>query len=415
MMRQLVLGFFSLMVLTSAVQAECDLPWPDWFPQAAPWPEPEGPIIRVSTVEELFRAAETVPPGGTILVGDGHYRMPRYLELRTDRVTLRGASGRPERVILDAVDSRHGELLGITGCAGVTVAHVTLQNVRWNALKINSNLRATQVTVYHCIFRNVWQRAIKGPAVPADQRAEFRPSDCRIQYCLFTNDRVKRYEDDPADTPENFRGNYVGGIDAMFPRRWTISDNVFIGIRGRTGEGRGAIFLWHDAQDCVIERNLLLDCDSGICLGNSHRPADIDVHCRRCLVRNNFVVRCSQNGILADYTEHCRILHNSIHDPESRLKRLIRLVHDNSGLIVANNLLSGPPPRIETSDDVELRDNAIGDFTTVFRGAVAGDLHLARALPEIVDAGQPWSEVPEDIDRQPRGPRPDLGADEFDH
>jgi hypothetical protein len=315
MMRQLVLGFLGMIALTAAVQAELDLPWPDWFPQAAPLPEPEGPIIRVSTVEELFRAAETVPPGGTILVADGHYRMPRYLELRTDRVTLRGASGRPERVILDAVDSRHGELLGITGCAGVTVAHLTLQNVRWNALKINSNLRATQVTVYHCIFRNVWQRAIKGPAVPADQRAEFRPSDCRIQYCLFTNDRVKRYEDDPADTPENFRGNYVGGIDAMFPRRWTISDNVFVGIRGRTGEGRGAIFLWHDAQDCVIERNLLLDCDSGICLGNSHRPADIDVHCRRCLVRNNFVVRCSQNGILADYTENCRILHNSIHDP----------------------------------------------------------------------------------------------------
>jgi hypothetical protein len=70
------------------------------------------------------------------------------------------------------------------------------------------------------------------------------------------------------------------------------------------------------------------------------------------------------------------------------------LVHDNSGLIVANNLLSGPPPRIETSDDVELRDNAIGDFTTVFRDAAAGDLHLARALPEIVDAGQPWPRFP---------------------
>jgi hypothetical protein len=151
----------------------------------------------------------------------------------------------------------------------------------------------------------------------------------------------------------------------------------------------------------------------GSALGNSHRPADIEVHCRRCLVRNNFVVRCSENGILADYTEDCRILHNSIHDPGSRLKRLIRLVHDNPGLIVANNLLSGPPPRIETSDDIVLRDNAVGDFTAVFRDAAAGDLRLAREVPEIVQAGQPWPEVPEDIDRQARGRRPDLGAHQF--
>ncbi len=390
-------------------QASSGLP----VPQAPPLPDPTGTVIRVSTVEQLFQAAKQVPPGGTILVADGHYRMPRYFELRTDRVTLRGESGRPERVILDAAESRHGELLGITACAGVTVAHLTIQNVRFNGLKINSNLRATEVTVYHCIFRNIWQRAIKGPAVPAEERAEFRPSDCLIQYCLFINDRAKRYDDDPTDTPETFQGNYVGGIDAMFPRRWTISDNVFIGIRGRTGEGRGAIFLWHDARDCIIERNVIVDCDAGICLGNSYRPPDIDIHCRRCLVRNNFVVRCHENGILADYTEDCRILHNSVHDPDSRLKRLIRMVHDNPGLIVANNLLSGPPPRIETSDAVTLRDNAVGDFTDLFRDVQVGDLRLVRTSPEITAAGQRWPEVPEDIDRQPRGREPDLGAHEF--
>ena len=414
MIARLIFVFVWCLSLPAAGQTPLDPPRRDWFPQAPPLPEPAGPVIRVATVDELFRAADAVEPGGTILVADGHYHMPRYFELRTDRVTLRSESGRPERVVLDGAGSRHGELLGITGCSGVTVAGLTLRNVRWNALKINSNLGTTRVTVYHCIFHNVWQRGIKGPAVPPDQRNEFRPSDCRIQYCLFYNDRPKQYDDDPADTAENFRGNYVGGIDVMFARRWTISDNVFIGIRGRTGEARGAVFLWHDTQDCVVERNIILDCDSGICLGNSHRPADIDLHCRRCVVRNNFVVRCPENGILADYTEDCRILHNSVHDPGSRLKRLIRLVHDNRGLIVANNLLSGPPPRIETTDEILLRDNAVGDFTAVFRDAAAGDLHLRRAVPQIVDAGQPWPETPEDIDRQVRDATPDLGADEFD-
>ena len=77
----------------------------------------------------------------------------------------------------------------------------------------------------------------------------------------------------------------------MFVAGWSIRDNVFVGIRGRTGEARGAVFLWHDARDCVIERNIIVDCDSGICLGNSHKPDDVAVHCTNMVVRNNFVTR----------------------------------------------------------------------------------------------------------------------------
>jgi len=139
----------------------------------------------VSSVVELFRAAATVQRGGTILVADGHYRMPRYLELRTDNVTLRGESGRRERVILDGIDSQHGELVGVTGCEGVTIADLTIQNVRWNGFKLNCDRGTTRVTIHHCAIHNVWQRGVKGPRVPREQLDRGRASDCRIQYCLF--------------------------------------------------------------------------------------------------------------------------------------------------------------------------------------------------------------------------------------
>ena len=184
-------------------------------PKAPPLPKPTGQVIRVTTVEELFRAADEVQPGGTILVADGHYMMPRYFELRTDNVTLRGESGRRERVVLDGARSRHGELVGITGCSGVTVADLSIQNVKWNGFKINSDRFATRVIIYNCIIHNIWQRGIKGPAVRAEDRARFRPSDCRVQYCLCYNNRPKRFSDDPADTPRTFGGNYVGGMDIM--------------------------------------------------------------------------------------------------------------------------------------------------------------------------------------------------------
>jgi nitrous oxidase accessory protein NosD len=248
--------------------------------------------------------------------------------------------------------------------------------------------------------------------VMVSQEDRLRPSDCRVQYCLFYNDRPKRFEDDEADRPDNFGGNYIGGIDVMYAQRWIISDNVFAGIKGRTGEARGAIFLWVDARDCVVERNIVIDCDSGICLGNSHRGPDTLVHCTGCVVRNNFVTRCPENGILADYTRDCRILHNTIHDPGSRLRRLIRLVHDNDGLVVANNLLSGPEMRVETSSPVRIEGNETRDARDRFVQADQGDLHLKTDARSALPRATRLVDVLEDVDGQPRAERTAIGADE---
>ncbi len=389
-------------------------PAEDWFPKAPPLPPPAGEVVRVFDVEGLFRAAGEVRPGGTILLADGHYMMPRYLELRTDNVTLRGETGHRDNVVLDGARSRHGELVGVTACSGVTIADLTIQNIKWNGFKINSNTGVQQLTIRNCVIHNIWQRGVKGVAVPEENREELRPRDCRIQYCLFYNDRAKQFSDDEADTPDTFHGDYIGGIDVMYATNWTISDNVFVGIQGRTRQARGAIFLWHDSRDCIVERNTIIDCDSGICLGNSHRPPQITTHCTNCVARNNFVTRAPENGILADYTRDCAIVHNTVHDPQNRLKRLIRLVHDNDGLLVANNLLSGPPMRQDqVSGDFRLSGNVTRDLTSVFVDALTGNLHLKTGVADVMDAGERVPGVDHDIDGQPRDDAPDIGADEL--
>ncbi|MCR4411412.1 MAG: right-handed parallel beta-helix repeat-containing protein [Thermoguttaceae bacterium] len=410
---RLVAWVVGLLPLASeAAGASAGPPALAWLPKASPLPAPAGQIIRVSTVDELFAAAEKVQPGGTILLADGHYAMPRYFEIHTDGVTLRSASGVRERVVLDGATSRHIELVGISRASRVTIADLTIQNIRANGFKINADRGANRVTIRNCVIHNIWQRGIKGPAVPKERREELRPVDCRVEYCLFYNDRPKQFADDPSDKPDGFGGNYIGGIDVMYPRGWVIRDNVFVGIQGRTRQARGAIFLWHDARDCVVERNVIVDCDSGICLGNSYRAPETQIHCTGCVVRNNFVVRCPENGILADYTRDCRILHNTIHDPASRLRRLIRLVHDNAGLVVANNLLSGPEMRVETDAKIDFRGNVTRVLSERFADAAAGDLHLEGRVEGVVDAGVPLGDVPEDIDRQRRDAKPDVGADE---
>ena len=125
--------------LCSPAQAALTPPAQDWFPKAPALPAAAGDVVEVSTVEGLVQAVEQARPGQTILVAEGHYLMPRYIEIQADRVTLRGASGRRERVILDGVRSMHGELVGVRGCSDVTIADLTIQNIRFNGFKINSD------------------------------------------------------------------------------------------------------------------------------------------------------------------------------------------------------------------------------------------------------------------------------------
>lgn len=402
-----------LLLLLFAVTAHAAPPVQDWFPKPAPLPAPKGNIIRITTADQLARAAQNAKPGDTLLLADGHYDLPRTIDFHADNVTLRGESADPAKVILDGAKHKLGEGVSVSNCSGVTFADFTLRNITFNGFKINSDRFATAVTIHHCIIHNIWQRGVKGVSVRPADRERFRPADCRIQFCLFYNDRAKRWEDDSTDTAKTFNGNYVGGIDAMFPRAWIISDNVFLNIQGRTREARGAVFLWQEAENCIIERNIIIDCDSGICLGNSHKPADIPLHARNMIVRNNFITRSVENGILADYTKDCLILHNTVYDPSSRLKRGVRIVHDNDGLVVANNLLSGPLLRIETTSQITQKTNLAKDLTNHFTDPKSGNLHLKDALPEVTNAGTPYKAAEDDIDRQPRDQTPDLGADEW--
>lgn len=405
------LVFGAACTLWWAVAAGGEPPRAPWYPQAPPLPPPGGEVIRVENVTQLFAAAEQVSPGGTIMLADGFYAMPRYFELHTDNVTLRSATGQRDSVILDGTHSQHGELVGVSRCTGVTIADLTIQNIKWNGFKINSNLHATRVTIRNCVIHNIWQRGVKGPAMDEQDRGHVWPTDCCIEYCLFYNDRPKAYADDPADTPDNFGGNYIGGIDAMHARGWVIRDNVLSGIHGRTGEGRGAIFLWNESHDCVVERNIIIDCDCGICLGNPSRRPDTPWHARRCLVRNNFVTRCGETGVLAAHTRDCRVIHNTIHDPASQLRRLIWVQDDNDGLLVANNLLSGPDVLRTGTGPIVLQHNlAQTDLAASFVDAAAGNLRLRASVPGDCVC---LADAPQDIDGCPRPAQPAAGAHQY--
>jgi len=81
--------------------------------------------------------------------------------------------------------------------------------------------------------------------------------------------------------------------------------------------------------------------------------------------------------------------------------------------VVANNLLSGPKIRNESSGAIRLLANREGDWTQWLADPARGDLHLSRRADAVIGAASPLPDVDEDIDRQRRDSRPDVGADEF--
>ena len=408
---------FSIRV--SALQADPPAPPAQpWFPKAPPLSQPAGDSIQVDNVDSLYKAAKAAQPGQTLLLADGTYFLSHVLQIRTDRVTLRGKSGRRDAVVLDCSRSQDHEGIYIAACNGVTIADLTLANVRQNGYKINSDTGVNNVTLYNCVGHNIWQRQVKGVPGPLVDGARAGSKDCRIRYCLFYNDRAKRLDDEPFEraNPDQFHGDYIGGIDSMNIRHWEITDNVFVGIHGKNSAARGAIFLWNDSRDAVVERNIIIDCDSGICLGNSFRAEQWKdfAHCSGFLVANNFVTRCPENNILADHTKDCRIVFNTVHDPAGRLGRMIRVIHDNDGLVVADNLFSGPRMIIESpGEKLEIRDNLVKPVPDYFVDADRGNLHLTKSAVDAIGKAKPMKEVPADIDGVPRGDTPDLGAAQF--
>src|SRR5207249_4923001 len=171
--------------------AAAELPHRPWFPQTPPLPPPAGEVIRVRDVEELHAATRRVKPGGTILLADGVYPVTETVVIAADRVTLRGESGRRERVLLDGGGTL-GELLTLRACSGVTIADLTVQNVRWNGIKLDTDTGVQRATVRNCVLHNIWQRAIKGVKVPEAGRETTRPRHCLIEHCLFTTARPTR-------------------------------------------------------------------------------------------------------------------------------------------------------------------------------------------------------------------------------
>ncbi len=125
------------------------------------------------------------------------------------------------------------EIFYVESCNNVVFADMKLQNCPIHAFSLKGELNVSNITIYNCHIHNVGERYIKGTRPVAGNFIR----GGGVKYCLLEQDAPKSVDDVAG-------GDYVAGIDMMAMKDFTISDNTFLGIRGRNQGGRGAVFLW---------------------------------------------------------------------------------------------------------------------------------------------------------------------------
>ena len=364
-------------------------------------------VVHVNTPWDIIHAIEDAEEYTTIVIAPGRYLMSRDCILETHHVTIRGATGNREDVIIDgdqefddtyiplgtrllSDDVRAPALIKLTRCRHVTIADITVANSPKYGIMFIGDNRVHHLIVHNVKFHNCWARGLKGtgtsridhkPCPPEEYGFDLRedehiqwnrPRHCIVRHCLFITDHAKRNVED------GFGGDYIAGMDIMGIQDFRVHDNVFVGIRGHNGGGRGSIFIWIGAEDVVVENNLFMHCDKAISFGN---PSGPDNDMLRGIIRHNTIVGGSNKAIEVEHGGKVEVHDNRICSFERSIFHAIQVRHAHDTIKIYNNTIQlDPMSAIQVEDNpdglVEVGDNEIDDFKGRYADIEIGNLQI---------------------------------------
>jgi len=372
-------------------------------------------VWDVSSLAGLDNAMASLQNNDTVIIEPGTYHLNHGYFVTQSNVTIRGATGNRNDVILDgggmnnASDYSRYEGIGIAA-ADVTVRDLTVEEFYHHAVHFQPG--ADRAQVLNVRTRNIGEQHMKGAATSTGGVI----ANCLLEQTYTrTNDGVARPD------------NYVGGIDLIGMNHWTVRDNVVTNIRGISGGGAGILF-WVDTTNETVERNTVLGCSAGIHMGNTGVANGV----RDSIVRNNFIAatRNDNDALLSlAFNQNVKVYNNTLYGgvPNGTYWFTMMQVYDDGvvqtqNLDVRNNLIRG-----------QVWDRAAGDWSSAAVAAMGnlvdttgstilpswfvdplnGNLRLTADATGAIGAGVVLADAQYDIDSQFRGlpgQPTDLGA-----
>jgi hypothetical protein len=235
-----------------------------------------------------------------------------------------------------------------------------------------------------------------------------------VQFCYF--EQVTPIDPNRLCTDGNDAANpnYIAGMDIMVLSNSVIKYNVFKNIRGATGGGRAAIFIWQRCDNVIAEKNIITGCDRAIGYGNSADPkVPWTYHMKDALIRNNFIVAGAGRAVELCNTNNTKVINNTIYNPRQTNQAWDQTIwcEQDTGVEIRNNIIMG---NIHFHSGIQpVESNNISNATVLwFRNVREADLHLTAQGSAAIDAGMAMAEITYDIDGCERTGNPDVGADE---
>lgn len=390
-----------------------------------PLPAPKGTVVdvRPSQADELAAMVSSAEPGTTLLLAAGTYDMAGiYLWIDTDGVTLRGATGDPTDVVLDA-QYKGGEVVTVAA-SDVTIADLTIQRAWTHPIHVTGGADGDiDGTVIHNVhLLDPGQQALKINPTTSGHYADDGVVSCSV---MRLSDEGRGHIRDSC---------YTGGIDAHGTRGWHIHDNLIEGFWCSDGLSEHGIHMWRGNRDTILERNVIVDSARGIGLGlvdccNGEGRTFDDDPCPSAgdayvddwggIVRNNVVWAGDDDlfasssgfdsGISLAAACNATVVHNTVASTAAPTASSIEWRFDVTLADIAGNLMSHNLwDRGGTANLSDNLDKASLDLLVDPQGL---DFHLADDANAAIDQGTSgW--VTDDIDGEPRDTTPDLGADE---
>ncbi len=369
-------------------------------------------IIHIATEPELQAAVWSLSSNDTLMLSAGTYDLTwtLWLDGGLENVAIIGA-GRDATTIrgpgmsVDDPDVPH--LIWVGDVRHLYIADLTLRDVYYHPIQISTGDGAFAPHIANVRIIDSGEQFIKvstgiGMTAYCDSGI--------VENCVFEyTDRARWW--------------YTNGVDILATGWWIIRDNLFLRIRGPVGELAGpAVLAWQNAIHTTVERNVFIECDFGISMGNSAGPGpyardgETVYDNQNAIVFNNFIYRAESGdvGITLNRARDAEVHHNTI-ILNGTFPWNIEYRYGSTSAMIYNNLCDGA---IFSRDGGAgaLDGNIISAEESWFVNASEGNLHLISGTDaENAAVPIPGFTVDDDIDGEPRpyGSASDVGADEF--
>jgi hypothetical protein len=377
-------------------------------------------IVKVAIEPELQSAIGNLKNGDTVLLADGAYNLTSSLFINgKDNITVRGTSGSTNVVLVGKGmdNANHGGVpFGIwSNGKNTTVAHLTIRDTWDNELIFNPGAQAPHVYCVRLI--NSGSQFIKSN--PTDVNAGVGVNNGVVEYCWF------EYTGNPPANHGSGVG-YFNGISAHAAQNWTVRGNLFKNLHNPDGTAypwNPSILFWRHSANTITEQNTFINVDRAVAYGLDNTTPYFD-HAGG-VVRNNFIYlapgllsatrKASSDGsIIAWNSPTTQVDHNTVLLNGNEFYSVEFRFATTTNCAARNNLADAP---------IHLRDNAkaaqsgnlVSAIPGMFVNPAGGDLHLLPSATQAIDKAPTLTTVTNDFDgdARPKGPAPDIGADEF--